>query len=121
MTKRKVWKTTLAQLSRVLPGVLEELRALDLSRRPFVIIDDFVTGKHHFVQFARIVRSHPDDAAKGIAPLGEMAFDVPALGIYLRGFGNDPAEGARLAIEALHRWLPEQADLVVTLDGDPPN
>ena len=121
MTTRRVWKTTLAQLSRVLPGVLEELRALDLSRRPFVIVEDFVTGTRHFVQFARIVKSRPDDTARGIAPHGEMAFDVPALKIHLRGFGNDPAEGARLAVETLRQWLPEQADLVVTLDGDPPN
>jgi hypothetical protein len=113
----KAWKTTLAELPAVLPAVLEELRAMDAGRRPFVIVDDPVTRR--FVQFARIVRSQPGDAEKGIAPLGEMAFDVPALAIHLRGFGNDPAEGARLATETLRTWLPDDAQLVVTLDGDP--
>lgn len=110
------WKTTLADLGTVLPGVLSELRTLDLGLRPFVVVDDTVTKR--FVQFARVVQHHPGDAAKGIAPPGEMAFDVPALDIYLRGFGNDPTEGTRLAVETLRKWLPEEAALVVTLDAD---
>ena len=113
----QTWKTTLAELAAVLPAVLTELRAMDRARRPFVLVDDPVAK--HFVQFARIVRSHPGDAAKGIAPLGEMAFDVPAIKIHLVGFGNDPAEGTRLAVDTLRRWLPDEAQLVVTLDGDP--
>jgi hypothetical protein len=111
------WKTTLADLEAVLPGVLEELRAIDSARRPFVVVDDVVTKR--FVQFARIVKSHSGDAERGIAPLGAMAFDVPALGVHLQGFGNDPLEGARRAASTLRQWLPDDAELRVTLDGDP--
>ena len=90
---------------------------MELRRRPFVVVDEPLTKR--FVQFGRIVVAHPDDAEKRIAPVGEMAFDVPALGIHLEGFGNDPAEGAGRAAEVLRRWLPEEAELVITLDGDP--
>lgn len=114
VTKRT---TTLGQLHDVLPAVLDELRTIDLRRRPFVIVDEPITRR--FVQFGRSVKSHPGDAARGIAPHGEMAFDVPALGIHLEGFGNDPAEGARRAIDVLRHWLPDEATLVVTLDGEP--
>ena len=114
-----VWKTTLGELSGVLVGVLAELRAIDAGRRPFVVVDDPVSGDRHFVQFARIVKSFPGDTEKGIAPLGEMAFDVPAIKVHLLGFGNDPVEGTRLAVATLRRWLPNEAELVVTLDGDP--
>ena len=58
-------------------------------------------------------------AAAVIAPLGEMGFDVPALSIYLEGFGNDPAEGARRAAEVLRQWLPDEAELTITLGGEP--
>jgi hypothetical protein len=112
MTAIATRSTTLAALADVLPGVLAELKALDLAKRPFVVVDDVVTKR--FVQFGRVVQGRPD-----IAPVGEMAFDVPALGIYLRGFGNDPAEGARLAVETLRQWLPDEAALVITLDGEP--
>lgn len=113
MTK---WKTTLANLILVLPVVLTELRDMDLGLRPFVIVSDPVTGK--FVQFARVVKRKPGDP---IAPPGEMAFDVPRISIYLRGFGNDPVEGARLAVETLRKWLPDHAKLVITLDSNPRN
>lgn len=109
--------TTLAELEPVLAGTLAELRAMALARRPFVIVDDVVT--EHFVQFARIAESRPGDAERGIAPLGEMAFDVPALDLYLQGFGDDPVVGARLAAETFRRWLPDEARLCVTLDGEP--
>jgi hypothetical protein len=112
------YRTTLARLETDLPPVLEELRAMDLRRRrPFVIVDEPLTKR--FVQFGRIVEAHPGDVEKGIAPAGEMAFDVPALNIYLEGFGNDPAEGARRAADILRQWLPDEAELVVTLDGEP--
>jgi hypothetical protein len=110
------WGTTLADLVGVLPVVLESLRTMDIGSRPFVIVDDPVTGR--FVQFARVVKRFPGDDAKGIAQLGEMGFDVPALGIVLQGFGNDPREGARCAVATLRKWLPDQATLVVTLDAD---
>jgi hypothetical protein len=90
---------------------------MELRRRPFVIVDEPLSKR--FVQFGRIVRSYPEDVARGVAPLGEMGFDVPALSIYLEGFGNDPAEGARRAAEVLRQWLPDEAELVVTLDGEP--
>ena len=110
------WETTLADLGDVLPAVLTELREMDIGLRPFVIVNDPVMEK--FVQFARIVHRDPGDDAKGVAQLGEMGFDVPALDIYLIGFGNDPAEGSRLAATALRKWLPDQAKLVITLDSD---
>lgn len=110
-------KATLAELETVLPGVLAELRAMDLARRPFVVVDDAVTKR--FVQFARIAKIHPGDAERGIAPLGAMAFDVPALGIYLQDFGDDPIEGARLAASALRQWLPDDAGLTIRIDEMP--
>ena len=109
--------TTLGALEPLLAGVLSDLRALDLRRRPFVIVDDPVSRK--FVQFARIAVEQPGDRARGIPPLGALAFDVPLLSIYLQGFGDDPAEGARLAVKTLRGWLPDEAALVVTLDGEP--
>ena len=110
-------RTTLAALETDLPAVLEELRTMELRRRPFVIVDDPLSKR--FVQFGRIVKTHPGDAEKGIAPLGEMGFDVPVLKVYLQGFGNDPLVGARLAAEVLRRWLPDEAELTITLDGEP--
>lgn len=109
--------TTLAQLEEVLPAVLVELRTMELRRRPYVIVDELLSKR--FVQFGRIVKSYHGDVLNGIAPYGEMAFDVPALGIHLVGFGNDPAEGARRAAEVLCRWLPEEAQLKITLGGEP--
>ena len=110
-------RTTLATLETDLPPVLDELRTMELRRRPFVIIDEPLSKR--FVQFGRIVKAHPGDFEKGIAPLGEMGFDVPALSIYLEGFGNDPAEGARWAAEVLRQWLPDEAELTITLGGEP--
>ena len=110
-------RTTLALLESVLPAVLDELRTMELRRRPFVVVDEPLSKR--FVQFGRIVKLNPGDAEKGIAPIGEMGFDVPSLDIYLQGFGNDPTEGARLAAEVLRRWLPDEAELVITLDGEP--
>ena len=110
-------RTTLAALETDLPAVLWELRTMELRRRPFVIVDEPLSKR--FVQFGRVVKAHPGDFEKGIAPLGEMGFDVPTLSIYLRGFGNDPAEGARRAVEVLRRWLPDEAELVILLAGEP--
>lgn len=109
-----MWETTLAKLGEVLPGVLAELRDTDISGRPFVVVNDPVTEK--FVQFARVVKRVPGDDAKGIAQLGEIAFDVPALDIYLQGIGNDPMYGTRFAMETLRRWLPDEAKLIITLE-----
>jgi hypothetical protein len=105
------WHTTLERLDQVLPGALAELRVLDLRTYPFAIVDDPVTNR--FVQFGRVVRG-----GYGIAPVGEMAFDVPDLHIYLRGFGNDPDEGTRLAVETLRQWLPDEAPLIVTITSE---
>jgi len=110
-------RTTLAALETDLPAVLEELRTMELRRRPFVIVDEPLSKR--FVQFGRIIKSHPGDAERGVAPLGEMGFDVPLANIYLQGFGNDPVEGARRAAEVLRRWLPEEAELTITLDSEP--
>ena len=65
---------------------------MELRRRPFVIVDEPLSKR--FVQFGRVVKAHPGDFERGSPSLGEMGFDVPTLSIYLRGFGNDPAEGA---------------------------
>lgn len=111
-----MWETTLAKLGDVLPGVLEELRVMDISGRPYVIVADPVMDK--FVQFARVVKRFPGDDARSVAQVGELAFDVPALDIYLHGIGNDPAEGARFAIETLRKWLPDEAKLVITLESN---
>ena len=113
-------KVKLGELQRALVPVLEELKASDLARRPFVVVESTL-GPKRFVQFARVVKGDPGDAARGIPPVGEMAFDVPALGIYLNGFGNDPEVGARLAVDTLRSWLPEEAELAVSLDGDEAN
>ena len=95
--------------------VLDELRASDLSRRPFVIVECLVTKK--FVQFARIV----DNSRLPGRIVGEMVFDVPALGIVLESFDNNPTEGARRAVDVLEQWLPKEAMLRVVIDGDPEN
>lgn len=112
-------RTKLGELQRALEPVLEELRSSDLGRRPFVIVDEPTTKR--FVQFARVVKRDPGDDEKGIARLGEMGFDVPALGIYLIGFGNSPDVGARMATETMRMWLPDDAELLVTLDGSGAN
>lgn len=111
-----MWETTLAKLDEVLPGVLEELRSSDIAGRPFVVVSDPVTEK--FVQFARVVKRAPGDDAKGIAQIGELAFDVPALDIYLQGIGNDPKVGTECAIKTLKKWLPDEAKLVITLESN---
>lgn len=110
------WDTTLAELCAVLPAVLAELRAMDVGLRPFVIVGDPVTDR--FVQFARVVKRFPGDDEKGVAQFGELAFDVPALGIYLHGIGDSPAVGTASAVAVLRCWLPYEAKLVVTLDSD---
>lgn len=95
-----VHRTTLRDLPDVLPAVLRELRVMDVRRRPFVIVDEPLSK--HFVQFGRIVDPRPPP---GIAPFGEMAFDVPALGIYRRvrqrpGRGRAPRGGRAAPVAA---------------------
>lgn len=113
----RVISTTLAELGAVLPAVLDELRNRQLEGRPFVGVQEARRGGR-FVQFGRVVR-HAEPVPPTIAPIGEMGFDVPALGIYLEGFGNDPKEGTRLAIVALRQQgVSEGAPLRVFLDGE---
>lgn len=116
-TAPRVIATTLGRLGDVLPAVLDELRTRALEGRPFVGVQEARRGGR-FVQFGRVVR-HVEPVPATIAPVGEMGFDVPALGIYLEGFGNDPQEGTRLAIVALRQQgLTDETVLRVFLDGE---
>jgi hypothetical protein len=109
-------ETTLGKLRGVLAPLLEELRSSDLARRPFVIVEEPLSRR--CVHFARIVKSGP-----GLPPSGEMVvFDDALYGkIRLVWFDNDPRRGARLADGLLCKWLPDEAELVVTLDGNEAN
>ena len=100
-------KCTLRELEPKLTDLLLELLASDLERRPFVIAEDVVTKK--FVQFAR--RYKPKT--------GELLFDVPKLGVYLEPCPT-AATGAWWAIGAFAGafGLPEEAEIVMWIDGD---
>jgi hypothetical protein len=104
------YKVALRGLGSILTEVLDELVASDIERRPFVVAQDTVTGK--FVQFARRYRPKT----------GELLFDVPALGVVLVPC-PDAQTGARWARCALgqHFELPDDATIVVRMDGDPRN
>ncbi len=101
--------TSLLKLRAVLVPALDEMMASDLERRPYIIVRDVVTKR--YVQFAR--RYKPKT--------GELLFDVPALHIVLRSC-PDTNTAATWAIAALmEQGLPDDAELVLKIDGEEAN
>lgn len=107
---RQTTSVLLGDLPKVLVGILNDLMASDLERRPFVIVEDTVTGR-----FAQFIRRYKPKT-------GELLFDVPALGLILLPCPN-PTTGAKWAVDALSLrfGLPDDAMLVIQIDGDPSN
>ena len=108
-------RCTLAELETLLVPLLKEICDSDLKRRPFIIVEEPLTGS--FVQYARWVKP----GVPGRTP-GELCFDVPAFGVVLVRC-ESPKEAAALGFATLRARfeLPVDAELEIKVDGDPAN